>query len=302
MVWGQASNGVIGRDGTMPWHLPEDFKHVRSATAGQPVIMGRLTWDSLPERSRPLPGRTNIVITGQPDWAADGAVRAGSLGHALELGAAAAGPGDTLWIIGGRRVYDEATNTAGTALITVIDAVVVGDTYAPALGPDWVLDTVDPVEDWHTGADGTRCDTRNGVLRRDLTAITVKPGTKDCVIASGTLADKYTGKTINFTRGENSADVQIDHIIPLSLARQTGAQQIGEEQRKQLANDPLNLMAADGPTNGSKGDKDAATWLPPNKAFRCEYVTRQTVVKAKYKLWMTQAEHTAVAGILKTCK
>jgi hypothetical protein len=137
------------------------------------------------------------------------------------------------------------------------------------------------------------------MLHRDLTDITVKPGTKNCVV----LADKYTGKTINFVRGvKTSTAVQIDHIIPLSGAWQKGAQLLSNEQRKQLANDPLNLMAADGPTNGSKGDKDAATWLPPNKAFRCEYVTRQTAVKAKYKLWMTQAEHNAIAGILKTCK
>ena len=150
--------------------------------------------------------------------------------------------------------------------------------------------------------DHNGCDTRNDMLKRDLTGVAFKPGTKSCVVASGTLADKYTGKTISFTRGENSADVQIDHIIPLSLAWQTGAQQISAEQRLQLANDPLNLMAADGPANMSKSDKDAATWLPANKAFRCEYVARQTAVKAKYKLWMTQAEHDSIAGIIVTCK
>lgn len=150
--------------------------------------------------------------------------------------------------------------------------------------------------------DHNGCDTRNDILRRDLTNVTAKPGTKNCVIASGTLADKYTGKTISFTRGENSADVQIDHIIPLSLAWQTGAQQISAEQRLQLANDPLNLMAADGPANQQKSDSSADAWLPSNKAFRCEYVARQTVVKAKYQLWMTQPEHDAIAGILAACK
>ncbi|WP_422758923.1 HNH endonuclease family protein [Paenarthrobacter sp. C1] len=150
--------------------------------------------------------------------------------------------------------------------------------------------------------DHNGCDTRNDILRRDLTNVTAKPGTKDCVIASGTLADKYTGKTISFTRGEQSSDVQIDHIIPLSLAWQTGAQQISAEQRLQLANDPLNLMAADGPANQQKSDSSADAWLPPNKSFRCEYVARQTAVKAKYKLWMTQPEHDAIAGILATCK
>ena len=156
MIWGQASNGVIGAGGTMPWHLPEDFQHFRSLTTGQPVIMGRRTWDSLPERSRPLPGRTNIVITGQDGWAADGALRASNLSHALELGAAAAGPGDRLWIIGGGRVYSEALNVAGTAVITVIDKVVVGDTYAPVLGPEWSLEAVEPADAWHTAADSTR--------------------------------------------------------------------------------------------------------------------------------------------------
>ena len=150
MIWGQAFNGVIGAGGTMPWHLPEDFRHFRSLTTGQPVIMGRRTWDSLPERSRPLPGRINIVITGQDGWAADGALRASSLFHALELGAAAAGPGDRLWIIGGGRVYSEALNVAGTAVITVIDKVVVGDTYAPVLGPEWSLEAVEPADAWHT--------------------------------------------------------------------------------------------------------------------------------------------------------
>jgi dihydrofolate reductase len=155
MIWGQASNGVIGAGGTMPWHLPEDFKHFRAATAGQPVIMGRRTWDSLPEKSRPLPGRTNIVITSQDGWAADGALRASSLSHALERGVAAAGPGDRLWIIGGGRVYGEAMNLAGTAIVTVIDADVAGDTYAPDLGFDWVLKELEPAEGWHVAADGT---------------------------------------------------------------------------------------------------------------------------------------------------
>lgn len=120
---------------------------------------------------------------------------------------------------------------------------------------------------------------------------------------TGTLGDKYTGTSINFVRGQGtSSDVQIDHIVALSDAWQKGAQQLSADQRKELANDPLNLMAADGPTNSAKGDKDAATWLPPNKAFRCEYVARQTAVKGKYTLWVTQSEHDAIAGILKGCQ
>jgi hypothetical protein len=150
--------------------------------------------------------------------------------------------------------------------------------------------------------DHNGCDTRNDILARDLTGETFKPGTHDCVVATGTLADKYTGTVIRFVRGvDTSSAVQIDHIVPLSLAWQTGAQQISEDQRKQFANDPLNLMAADGPSNMAKSDKDAATWLPPNKAFRCEYVARIASVKAKYKLWVTKPEHDAIADILASC-
>jgi hypothetical protein len=150
--------------------------------------------------------------------------------------------------------------------------------------------------------DRNGCDTRNDILARDLEGEAFKPGTRDCVVASGRLADKYTGTIIDFVRGNTtSSAVQIDHLVALSDAWQKGAQQLGAEQRKQLANDPLNLTAADGPTNSAKGDKDAATWLPPNKVFRCEYVARQTAVKAKYHLWVTQAEREAIAGILAPC-
>ena len=151
--------------------------------------------------------------------------------------------------------------------------------------------------------DRNGCDTRNDILARDLEGETFKPGTQDCVVLTGTLADRYTGTTINFVRGNTtSSAVQIDHIVALSDAWQKGARQLSADQRKQLANDPLNLMAADGPTNSAKGDKDAATWLPPNRTFRCEYVARQTAVKAKYQLWVTPAEHAAIAGILGACK
>ena len=150
--------------------------------------------------------------------------------------------------------------------------------------------------------DRNGCDTRNDILARDLTAVVYKDGTKECVVASGTFADPYTGKTISFVRGNaTSTAVQIDHIVALSDAWQKGAQQLSAEERRQFANDPLNLMAADGPANGAKSDSDAATWMPPNTAFRCEYVARQIAVKADYRLWMTQAEHDAAAGILASC-
>lgn len=148
-------------------------------------------------------------------------------------------------------------------------------------------------------ADHNGCDTRNDILARDMAGETFKPGTNNCVVATGTLQDKYTGTIINFVRGQDtSSEVQIDHIVPLSDAWQKGAQELSADQRKELANDPLNLMAADGPANSAKGDRDAATWLPPNRAFRCEYVARQTAVKAKYSLWVTQAEHDVIANIL----
>ena len=123
-----------------------------------------------------------------------------------------------------------------------------------------------------------------------------------CVIASGTLNDPYTGKTINFVKGEKTSQaVQIDHVVALSDAWQKGAQSLSETERKSLANDPLNLLAVDGPANQQKGDGDAATWLPPSKAFRCQYVARQVAVKKKYQLWVTAAEKEAMRRIVTGC-
>ncbi len=150
--------------------------------------------------------------------------------------------------------------------------------------------------------DRNGCDQRNDVLRRDLEGETFKPGTRDCVVATGTLADPYTGKTIAFTRGQGTSEaVQIDHVVALSNAWQTGAQQLDATARRNLGNDPLNLMAVDGPTNSAKRDSDAATWLPPVRAYRCTYVARQVAVKAKYRLWVTQAERDAITRILQGC-
>jgi len=143
------------------------------------------------------------------------------------------------------------------------------------------------------------CDTRNIILHRDMRNPVVG---EECHILSGTLDDPYTGKTILFKRGVGtSADVQIDHVVALGNAWQTGAQKLSAEQRKTLANDPLELLAVDGPANQQKSDGDAATWLPPNKLFRCQYVARQVAVKAKYHLWVTQAEHDAMVRILSGC-
>lgn len=150
--------------------------------------------------------------------------------------------------------------------------------------------------------DHNGCDTRNDILKRDMTNVTFKYGTHDCVVKTGTLNDPYTGKTINFVRGQyTSTAVQIDHVVALSDAWQKGAQQLSADQRLQLANDPYNLLAVDGPANQQKSDSDAASWLPSNKSFRCQYVARQIGVKHKYALWVTQAEKDAMTNVLSSC-
>ena len=164
-----------------------------------------------------------------------------------------------------------------------------------AFGQAWT-DDVD-VSLGHNG-----CDTRNDILRRDLTGERLKPGTRGCVVLSGVLADPYTARTITFTRGRStSSRVQIDHVVALGDAWVTGAQQLTAVQRTTLANDPLNLLAVDGPTNSAKRDSDAASWLPPNKAYRCTYVARQVGVKQRYHLWVTPAEGAQIARILAGC-
>jgi Domain of unknown function (DUF1994). len=146
------------------------------------------------------------------------------------------------------------------------------------------------------------CDQRNQVLARDLTDETFRPARRPCVVLTGVLNDPYTGRSMPFARGEaTSDDVQIDHVVALSNAWQTGAQQLDAGTRELLANDPLNLLAVEGAVNQAKGDGDAATWLPPAKAFRCGYVARQVAVKVKYRLWVTLPEHDAIARILGAC-
>jgi hypothetical protein len=146
------------------------------------------------------------------------------------------------------------------------------------------------------------CDTRNDILARDLVDTTFKPGTRNCIVLTGTLHDVYTGKRISFTRGQDtSAAVQIDHVVALSNSWQTGAQQLDAKTRRDLANDPRNLLAVDGPANQQKSDGDAATWLPAAKSYRCTYVSKQIEVKAAYRLWVTQAEKDAITRILSAC-
>lgn len=147
--------------------------------------------------------------------------------------------------------------------------------------------------------DHNGCDTRNDILIRDLTNLTLEDG---CKVLSGTLLDPYTGTSIDFERGqETSWKVQIDHVVALSDAWQKGAQGLTQVERVELANDPLNLLASDGPTNGAKSDSDAASWLPPERAFRCSYVARQIAVKTRYELWVSKGEGDAMRRVLETC-
>lgn len=162
-------------------------------------------------------------------------------------------------------------------------------------GQAWTDDV--NVADGHNG-----CDTRNDILRRDLTNIVLKPGTHGCVVARGVLHDPYTRTVIVFVRGlTTSSAVQIDHVVSLADAWQTGAQRLSFAVRTDLANDPLNLLAVSGAANEQKSDSDAASWLPPNKAFRCTFVAIQVAVKIRYHLWVTPAEHVAIARVLSAC-
>lgn len=159
-------------------------------------------------------------------------------------------------------------------------------------GRTWT-DDVD-VDGGHNG-----CDTRNDILRRDLVNVVPDVG---CRVMAGLLHDPYTGRDIQIDRGEGTAIlIQIDHIVPLKDAWQKGAQQWDERKRVQFANDPLNLVAVGHQVNKAKRDADVATWLPPNKAFRCDYVGRVVQVKAKYGVWMNPAEHEAAAHVLNQC-
>ena len=133
LIYARARNGVIGRENTLPWHLPEDLAHFKRLTLDCPVIMGRKTWDSLPPKFRPLPRRSNIVITRQPDWHNVGAISAYGLEAALLLCAQA----EHVWVIGGAQIYAQALPLATTVEVTEIDAECAGDAYAPALGSEW---------------------------------------------------------------------------------------------------------------------------------------------------------------------
>jgi dihydrofolate reductase len=151
LVWAQARGGVIGADGRLPWHLPEDLRRFRELTTGSTVVMGRRTWESLPARSRPLPGRRNVVLTTDPAWAAAGAERAGGVAEVL----ARRDDGD-LWVIGGGRVYAAFLPHADRVVVTDVDTAVEGDTCAPELDRSWVPVSRTPASGWAVSATGLR--------------------------------------------------------------------------------------------------------------------------------------------------
>ncbi|WP_394756681.1 dihydrofolate reductase [Rhodoferax sp.] len=134
LILARARNGVIGRHNTLPWHLPQDMAHFKRVTMGSPVIMGRKTWESLPPKFRPLPGRFNIVVTRQADWHADGACVAHSVPEACAL----CPPDSTAWVIGGAELYAQALALADAAVVTEIEADFEGDAFFPSFGPEWV--------------------------------------------------------------------------------------------------------------------------------------------------------------------
>jgi dihydrofolate reductase len=149
LIWAQARGGVIGARGRLPWHLPEDLQLFRELTTGTTVVMGRRTWESLPERFRPLPGRRNVVLTTDRSWTADGAERAGGVAEVLARDEA----GD-LWVIGGGRVYAAFLPHAERVVVTDVDACVDGDTWAPELGPEWARASRTPETGWSASATG----------------------------------------------------------------------------------------------------------------------------------------------------
>lgn len=147
--------------------------------------------------------------------------------------------------------------------------------------------------------DNNGCETREDILKRDIPNVTIKG---KCDARQGSFNDPYTAKVINFNAGDGKGGgVDIDHIIPLSLGWKTGASEWDATKRLKFANDPLNLMASDSGENRKKGDKDASAYLPPNKAFHCEYVARQVTVRVKYGTWITSAEKNAIYTVLQTC-
>ncbi|WP_239331477.1 HNH endonuclease family protein [Frankia sp. CiP3] len=210
---------------------------------------------------------------------------ASACGSAGDASAASAGA------VGGAGQGGQAA--AGSALATLRSMPVHAATNSPPYRRDKFGD---PWQD----VDGNGCDTRNDILRRDLTLVTVRQG-DPCIVLTGELKDPYTNRTVRFNRARDAAAVQIDHVIALADSWRTGAASWPSDKLVAFANDPENLLAVDGPTNQDKSDDDAAQWLPPNQAYRCQYVARQIGVKARYGLWLEPAERDAMAKTLAKC-
>jgi dihydrofolate reductase len=154
LIWAQSDGGIIGNEGAMPWHLPEDLAHFKEITLGSPVIMGRKTWDSLPPRFRPLPRRRNIVVTRQTEWSDKGVEVANSVDAAIELATASSDPDDIVWVIGGAQIFTHALDLAQRLEVTEIRETFVGDTLTSPLDEQWMLAASDPAEGWHTSSSG----------------------------------------------------------------------------------------------------------------------------------------------------
>ncbi len=189
--------------------------------------------------------------------------------------------------------------TAGPVAATVAAALAELEVKGRAPRTDYDRDAFG--QEW-ADVDRNGCDTRNDILRRDLNPVEIRPGTHGCVVERGLLDDPFSGDLLSFERGyDTSILVQIDHVVSLSNAWQTGAQSWGASRREQFANDPLNLLAVDGLLNSQKSDGDAATWLPPERTFWCEFVSRQVAVKTKHGLWVTPPERDAMQRVLTRC-
>lgn len=155
LIWAESDGGIIGSDGTLPWHVPEDLAHFKELTLGSPVVMGRKSWDALPDRFRPLPGRRNIVVTRNPEWRADGAEVAHSVDAALTLAANEPGTG-TVWVIGGAQVFNSAIDRADRLEVTQLHERFDGDTIAPVIDQSWLQVSADPESGWHTSRIGVQ--------------------------------------------------------------------------------------------------------------------------------------------------
>ena len=229
-------------------------------------------------------------------WTAPGALVAAALLAACSAVPVAVPP--STGVAATSRVASQATPAGGTgAPVTDVLARLAVKGRAPQTGY-----SRDRFGSGWADTDRDGCSTREEILRRDLRNVTDGRSGRCAVVAAGVLRDPYSGRTIAFRRGNATSEaVQIDHVVALDDAWQKGAQQWTPQRREAFANDPMNLLAVDGPLNQAKGAGDAATWLPPATGYRCSYVARQVAVKARYGLWVTAAERDAVRRILTAC-